>query len=434
MMHSTQKSTYAAPAASRNYGPALAVMTTTFFMWGFVTSLNDILIPHLKAIFELNYFESMLVQFVFFLAYFIMAQPSAKVISWLGYQKSLVTGLLVMAVGALMFMPAASLTSYGLFLAAFYILASGMTILQVAANPYVAMLGDPKKSSSRLNLAQAFNSLGTTIGPKLGGLLILSASYLTVEKMRSLSPEQLQAYRMTVASSVKMPYIVIAAMLLLLAILIAFFKLPLLSDIEDSRGHESTGWHDSIWRHKHLVLGALAIFVYVGAEVSIGSFLVNYFKEPNIAGLQEQAASGYVWYYWGGAMVGRFVGSALMQKIKPGLVLGTAAMVACLLVVTTILTNGHTAMWAILAVGLFNSVMFPTIFTLGIDGLGKLTGKGSGLLIMAIVGGALIPLAQGRLADAIGIHTAFIIPAICYLYIVYYGLSGSKHPPIVEHA
>ena len=405
----------------------MAVMTTTFFMWGFVTSLNDILIPHLKAIFDLNYAQSMLVQFIFFSAYFIMAQPSAKVISWLGYQKSIVAGLLVMCVGAVMFIPAAGVPSYALFLAAFYILASGMTVLQVAANPYVSMLGPSEKASSRLNLAQAFNSLGTTIAPKLGGIFILSSIYLTTKQLQTMTPAKVQDYRLLHASTVTLPYILIAALLLLLALAIARFRLPLLAGIEETRGHESTGWHDSIWRHRHLVLGALAIFVYVGAEVSIGSFLVNYFKEKNIANLQEQAAATFVPFYWGGAMVGRFIGSALLQKIKPGIVLAVAAAASCALVTTTILTTGHIAMWSIILVGLFNSVMFPTIFTLGIDGLGKLTGKGSGLLIMAIVGGAIIPLAQGALADRIGIQTAFILPAVCYLYILYYGLRGSRH-------
>jgi FHS family L-fucose permease-like MFS transporter len=414
-----------ATGPQQNYGPALAVITTVFFMWGFVTVLNDILVPHLKGIFDLNYTQIMLIQFTFFSAYFLMSMPAAKVISWLGYKGSIVFGLAVMGLGALLFVPAASVPSYPLFLGALYVLASGMTVLQVAANPYVAVLGPSEKASSRLNLAQAFNSLGTTIGPSLGGALILSAARKTVD-LSALTADQLQAHRALEASSVKLPYIGIAAFLFILSFAISRFKLPVLANIEAGRTHD-TNTGDSAWKHRHLVLGAVGIFIYVGAEVSIGSFLVNYFSQPDIGGLSPNDAANLVSFYWGGAMVGRFIGSALMQKVNPGLVLGTSALMACLLVTTSIFTTGHVAMWSIILVGLFNSVMFPTIFTLAIDGLGKLTGQGSGILVMAIVGGAIIPIAQGALADRIGIHLAFTLPAICYLYIVYYGLRGSKH-------
>lgn len=413
---------------AQNYGSAMAVVTTVFFMWGFVTVLNDILVPHLKGIFELNYTQIMLIQFTFFSAYFLMSQPSAKLISRLGYSKSIVAGLCVMGIGALLFVPAAAAPSYALFLGALFVLASGMTVLQVAANPYVAVLGLPETASSRLNLAQAFNSLGTTIGPWLGGMFILSAVHKTATELSAMSPDQLHATKLLEASSVKWPYMGIAVLLFVLAFAISRFHLPVIDSIEEGRTHESTGWHDSVWRHRHLVLGAIGIFIYVGAEVSIGSFLVNYFSQPYIGGFSEKDAAGYVSFYWGGAMAGRFVGSALMQKLKPGLVLGAAALIACALVTTSILTTGRIAMWSMIAVGLFNSVMFPTIFTLGIDGLGKLTGKGSGILVMAIVGGAILPVAQGALADRFGIHLAFILPAVCYLYLLYYGLVGSKHP------
>lgn len=418
----------ASPSGSTgNYGPALAVITTVFFMWGFVTVLNDILVPHLKSIFDLNYTKIMLIQSTFFSAYFLMSMPSAKVISWLGYKGSIVLGLGVMGLGALLFVPAASLASYALFLGALYVLASGMTVLQVAANPYVAVLGPPESASSRLNLAQAFNSLGTTIGPAFGGMLILSSVQKAASEISAMSPDQLQAHRALEASSVKLPYVGIAIFLFLLAFAISRFKLPVLANIEEGRTHDSAATGDSAWKHPHLVLGAIGIFIYVGAEVSIGSFLVNYFSQPEIGGLSPIDGAKLVSFYWGGAMVGRFIGSALMQKLNPGKVLGVAAMAACLLVTASILTSGNVAMWSIIAVGLFNSVMFPTIFTLGIDGLGKLTGQGSGILVMAIVGGAIIPVAQGALADRIGIHLAFVLPAVCYLYIVYYGLRGSRH-------
>jgi MFS transporter, FHS family, L-fucose permease len=392
-------------SAPRKTGLALSVVTTVFFMWGFVTVLNDILVPHLKAQFDLNYKQASLVQFTFFSAYFLMATPCARLLARIGYQKAIVVGLVVMSIGALAFYPADLIKVYYVFLVPFAILASGMTLLQVAANPYVAQLGDPAKASSRLNLSQAFNSLGTTVGPWLGGYLIL----------RGTAAEA--------STGLLVLYFAIAAMLLMLAFGVSRFHLPTLPDIEESSGIQAT---DSIWRHRHLILGAVAIFVYVGAEVSIGTYLVNYFKMPNIGGMVEATAAKYVSYYWLGAMIGRFSGSALLRKLAPGKVLGGAAVVASALVWISVMTTGHVAMGSIILVGLFNSVMFPTIFTLAIEQLGPLTGKGSGLLVMAIVGGALLPFVQGALADAIGLHTAFIMPAICYFYIVFYGFIGSK--------
>jgi FHS family L-fucose permease-like MFS transporter len=419
----------ATSTSRQDYGTALAAITTVFFMWGFVTVLNDILIPHLKAIFDLNYAQSTFVQFIFFSAYFILALPSAKIISALGYQNSITTGLCVMGLGALIFVPAASIPSYPLFLVAFYVLASGMTILQVAANPYVAALGPEDKASSRLNLAQALNSLGTTIGPAIGGYLILSAT--TGKAVSGLTAAQLQAHRALEASTVKMPYVGIAVLLFVLAFVLSRFHFPIMASIEDA-DHHVHGDKGNVWKIPHLVLGAVGIFVYVGAEVAIGSLLVSYLTQPDIGALTPVVAARYLSYYWGGLMVGRLLGSAVMRKIKPGMVLGCAAMVACLLVTTTILTTGHVAMWSVILVGLFNSIMFPTIFTLGIDGLGKLTGKGSGVLIMAIVGGAIIPLGMGALADQIGLHRSFILPAVCYLYIMYYGWKGSRHGRIAN--
>ena len=416
--------TATAPASSNKV--ALAVVTTLFFMWGFITVLNDVLVPHLKSIFDLTYAKVMLIQFAFFTAYFIFALPWAKVVDWVGYKMTMVLGLLTMGVGAFLFIPAASVPSYPLFLGALMVLAAGMTALQVAANPYVAVLGPSQTASSRLNLAQAFNSLGTTIGPYLGGMLILTAAPKAMEVVRQMSVEARQAYSVQEASSVKLPYMVIGLVLVAMAVSIAMFKLPSMPGAEKHGKIEG----ESVWKHSHLVLGAIGIFVYVGAEVSIGSFLINYFSQPNIGNLLEVQAAKYVSLYWGGAMVGRFLGSAILQKIPTGTVLGIAALAACLLVVTSMLSVGQVAMWSIILVGFFNSVMFPSIFTLGIAELGPLTGDGSGLLIMAIVGGALIPFAQGWLADHIGIHHAFILPAICYLYIAYYAFKGSKPQPV----
>ncbi len=405
-----------------NYTRPLTIVTTLFFMWGFITSLNDILVPHLKSIFDLSYAHVMLIQFAFFSAYFLFSIPWAKVVNVIGYQKSMVAGLLCMTVGAFLFVPAASSASFPLFLAALIVLAAGITGLQVAANPYVVVLGKPETASSRLDLTQAFNSLGTTIAPKLGGLLILSAAPLAIE-LRALSPQALHLYRVNEAASVKMPYIVIGIALLLLAVMIALSKLPTIAHAEY---RPEAKVRDSVWKHPNLVLGALGIFAYVGAEVSIGSFLVNYFSLPDIAGLSAKTAAGFVSFYWGGAMVGRFLGAAVLRRIRTGHLLALCAICTAALVVISMLSSGHIAMWSILAVGLFNSIMFPSIFSLGVAELGPLTGNGSGILNMAIVGGAIMPLIQGVIADHIGIHHAFFIPVICYLYIMFYALSGSR--------
>lgn len=421
----TTKPAQSIPAgpATPNYTRPLAIVTTLFFMWGFLTCLNDILVPHLKSLFELSYSRVMLVQFSFFSAYFLFSLPWSKVINWIGYQRTMVAGLLTMALGAFLFLPAASAASYPLFLTALITLGAGITGLQVAANPYVVHLGKPKLASSRMDLTQAFNSLGTTIAPKLGGLLILAAAPLAIEQLHKLTPQALQLYRVHEADSVKMPYTVIAGALVLLAVLIGLSKLP---KIEKAAYRPGEKVDDSVWKHPNLLFGAIGIFAYVGAEVSIGSFLVNYFGLPQIAGLPALTAAGYVSFYWGGAMIGRFVGSFLARRIKPEYLLALCAICAAALVVASILLGGHTAMWSMLAVGFFNSIMFPTIFTLGVAELGPLTGNASGMLNMAIVGGAILPVVQGAIADRVGLHHAFVLPVLCYLYILFYALRGSK--------
>src|SRR5439155_4366809 len=402
---------------------AMAMATTLFFTWGFLTALNDILVPHLKNIFDLTYAEVMLVQFSFFSAYFLFSIPSGKLIEWIGYKRSMVAGLFTMGLGALLFVPAASVPSFPLFLAALIVLAAGITVLQVSANPYVSVLGPPETASSRLNLTQAFNSLGTTIGPYLRGQFILNANASSADALQRMSTDALHAYRVQEASSVKLPYTIIGIALIAFAVLIGMFKLPPMPEAEK---HGLHGQGTSIWKYRHLVLGMVGIFVYVGAEVSIGSFLINYLSQPNIGNMPEIVAAKYVAYYWGGAMIGRFIGSALLQKVKTGTLLGIFGLVAAFLVCTTMLTTGTIAMWSVILVGFFNSIMFPSIFTLGIARLGPLTGDGSGLMIMAIVGGAILPVVQGAIADRIGIHHAFILPVLCYLYIVYYAFRGSR--------
>ena len=406
-----------------SYTRPLAIVTTLFFMWGFLTCLNDILVPHLKSIFDLSYAHVMLIQFAFFSAYFLFSVPWSRFVNRIGYQRTMVVGLLTMACGAFLFLPAASVASFPLFLTALLVLAAGITGLQVAANPYVALLGKPQTASSRLDLTQAFNSLGTAVAPKIGGLLILSAAPLAVEQLRQLAPQALQTYRVQTAASVKLPYTVIGVALVMLAALIGTAKLPTIERATSGAGAKVS---DSIWKHPNLIYGAIGIFAYVGAEVSIGSFLVNYFSLPEIAGFSAKTAAGFVSFYWGGAMIGRFLGAPLLRKFKPGYLLAICAIIAASLVGASMASGGHTAMWVILAVGLFNSIMFPTIFSLGVAELGPLTGNGSGILNMAIVGGAILPVLQGVIADHIGIHHGFILPVICYLYILFYGLKGSK--------
>jgi FHS family L-fucose permease-like MFS transporter len=413
--------TSAASAPATGTAPGrlvLPTVTALFFIWGFLTSLNDILVPHLRGVFDLSYTQAALVQFTFFGAYFITALPWGKVITRIGYQRGIVVGLVVAGVGALLFHPAAGRLSYGLFLGALFVLASGITLLQVAANPYVAVLGPPETASSRLNLTQAFNSLGTTLAPIFGGLLIIGAA--------AVGSGASEAERLATAKTVQGPYLGLAAALFVLALAMAAARLPRLTHESETAGPSDASASGSAWRVRHLVLGAVAIFVYVGAEVSIGSFLINFLGEADIAALPEATAAHYVAYYWGGAMVGRFIGSALLRRFDPGRMLALFAAVAAALTTTAVLVDGAVAMWAILAVGLFNSIMFPTIFTLAIHGLGRFTGQGSSILVMSIVGGALIPVAHGALADRIGLQAAFLLPAVCYLYIVYYGRSGSR--------
>lgn len=411
------------PASSTRV--ALTVVIAMFFIWGFLTSLNDVLVPHLKEVFQLNYAQSMLVQFTFFGAYFVMSLPAGAVVARIGYRNSIVLGLLIAALGALLFYPAAKLPSYAVFLSAFFVLATGITLLQVAANAYVSLLGEPRMASSRLNLAQAFNSLGTTIAPALGGWLILSEA----AQSAAAAPVDPAAHALQQAQLVQGPYLAIAGLLVLAALAVFAFRLPPLALAEgDAEGPSSgQGLLDAL-RVPRLRHGVAAIFLYVGAEVTIGSFLINYLAQPNIGHMSHEVAAGVVSLYWGGAMVGRFIGAALLRKLDPRRVLAAAAASAVVLVGVTMAGQGMLAVVAVVAVGLFNSVMFPTIFTLGIEDMGRLTSRASSLLVMAIVGGAVVPVAQGLLADRIGLQPSFVLPALCYAYIVYYALVSSRAP------
>ena len=389
---------------------ALSVVGALFFMLGFITCLNDILIPHLKAIFNLNYTQAMLVQFCFFTAYAVMSVPMSKLVEKMGYKAGNIGGFLIAALGCVLFYPAAASASYPIFLGALFILASGIVLLQVAGNPYVTLLAPKGKESVMLTLIQAFNSLATTVAPPIGAALIF------VDATAS------QAERI---SSVQMPYLGLAGFMILLSVLIGLIKLPDARQIAAEQTESSHDGKTSVWQYKHMVLGTIGIFCYVGAEVAIGSLMVNALEHT--AGLSHDKAAGYLSIYWGGAMVGRFIGAGLMNKIAPNKYLAfNASMAVGLLMLAIAAGGGAVTQWSLLLIGFFNSIMFPTIFSLGTKGLGKFTGAASGIISTAIVGGALVPVLQGFVIDHVGLMISYVIPAVCYIYIVFFATRGYK--------
>jgi FHS family L-fucose permease-like MFS transporter len=412
------KSTGAKAAA-----PALvALIVGLFFIWGGATSLNDILIPKLKGLFSLTYAEVMLTQFAFFMAYLFVSIPAGTLIARIGYLKGLVAGLVLMAAGALLFWPAANSGVYWPLLVALFVLAGGITILQVAANPLIAGLGSPDSASSRLTLAQAFNSLGTTIWPYIGaGLLLGTAADIDPA---TVSPDQLPALRAAEGAIIGNIYVIIAVVLLVIAGIFWSQRNAIASERPDEYGF----WDSmSLLKRPRVLFGVIGIFTYVGAEVSIGSVMVSYLEQPTVLGVDARTAGELIAFYWGGAMIGRFIGSYLLRVVAPGLLLAIFAAGSILLVLTSMATTGHISGYALLAVGLCNSIMFPTIFSLGLDGLGSKTPEGSGLLCMAIVGGAILPVITGSVADASTIATALIVPVICYAIIASFGLYARTH-------
>ena len=400
--------------SQQNHTPALVVLTTLFFMMGFITCMNDILIPHLKDIFDLTYVQAMLIQFCFFTAYAIMSIPMGYLVGKIGYKNGVISGFVLTAIGCLLFYPAAGSHSYATFLGALFILASGVTLLQVAGNPYVTLLSKPGKESATLTLVQAFNSLGTTIAPQIGAFLILADATQTVSKAEQIS-------------SVQIPYLGLAGLLIILAVFVKMIRLPDARKIaEEESEHNHDGKH-SVWQYRHLVFGAAGIFCYVGAEVSIGSLLVNVLGY--LKGMDHSSAAKYLSFYWGGAMVGRFLGSAIMAKIAPNRYLAFNATAAVALLGIAMLAgkaSADIAMWALLAIGFFNSIMFPTIFSLATKGLGRFTSSASGVLCTAIVGGAIVPVVQGWVADTYGLMISFVVSAICYVYIIFFAIKGYK--------
>jgi len=390
-------------------------------MWGFITVINNTLLPHLRSVFELSYTQTTLIESVWFIAYFVASIPSAKLIERIGYQKSLVVGLLIMAAGALGMMLAASIPSYGVTLLMLFVIASGITLLQVAANPYVAVVGKPETASSRLNLVQAMNSAGTMLAPMFGAYLILGRSKGGTAQGEIVLT---QAERLADAQSVILPYALVAVVLVILAVVIARFPLPAMGASATRLAKEERKKH-SLWNHRNLVFGIPAIFIYLIAEIGVANLFVNFVSQPDIANLTHEQAGRYLSFLWGGMMVGRFAGSAIMQRFDAGKVLAAFSVGAFIVMMITVFAHGEVAMWSLILVGLFHSIMFPTIFTLGIKGLGPLTEEGSGLLIMAIAGGALV-VVQGYLADHFGLQTSFLLTALCELYILFYALWGSK--------
>jgi len=452
--------------SSTGYKSAFAVLTLLFFMWGFITCLNDILIPYLREVFELSYFQAMLIQFAFFGAYFIgsviyffISMTYGDPISKMGYKNGIIIGLIIAAGGCALFIPAAEYLIYGFFLGALFCLGIGLTVLQIAANPYVAILGSSKTASSRLNLAQGFNSFGYTIAPVIGGYLIFNF---------------FGGADVIGADALRIPYLGLSVLFLLLAVVIKVTDLPVFTH------GESVEKGAGALKYRHLVLGMIAIFMYVGGEVTVGSLLVNFFGLPEIAGLNETEASAFLSFYWGGAMIGRFLGAISLSNIDHGKKFGLMAVVAIaafaiiygvtylntgisimevspfigfillnllafkfgkanpgrtlaifsgvvmVLLVLVIITTGKISFWCVIAIGLFNSIMWSNVFTLAISGLGKYTSQGSSLLVMAILGGALVPLLQGAIADAVGIQMSFALPIVCYIFILYYGIWGHK--------
>ena len=399
-----------APPRAGNNNLALSVVGALFFMLGFITCLNDILIPHLKAIFNLNYTQAMLVQFCFFTAYAVMSIPMSKLVEKMGYKAGIIGGFLIAALGCILFYPAAASASYPIFLGALFILAAGIVLLQVAGNPYVTLLAPKGKESMMLTLIQAFNSLATTVAPPIGAALIF------VDATAS------QAERI---SSVQMPYLGLAGFMILLSVLIGLIKLPDARQIAAAQTESNHDGKTSVWQYKHMVLGTIGIFCYVGAEVAIGSLMVNVLEHT--AGLDHDKAAGYLSVYWGGAMVGRFIGAGLMNKIAPTKYLAfNASMAVGLLLLAIAANGGAVTQWALLLIGFFNSIMFPTIFSLGTKGLGKFTGAASGIISTAIVGGALVPVLQGLVIDNVGLMISYVIPAVCYVYIVFFATQGYK--------
>jgi FHS family L-fucose permease-like MFS transporter len=407
--------------AAPTYGPALALLATLFFMWGFITVINNTLLPHLKSVFDLNYTKTTLIESTWFIGYLVASIPAAKLIQRIGYQKSLVVGLVIMTVGSLAMIPAARLPSYYVTLAALFTVSCGIAILQVAANPYVAVIGPPETSESRLTLVQAFNTTGDFLAVAYGQQLILAR---TVAGTTLEGTQLSEAQRMADAQATQLPYLIVAAVLAILAVVIWRASLPELGSAT-RRVNAEARKHLSLWRHRNLVFGVLAIFIYLIAEIGVGNLFINFASQPDIGNVTHEVAANYLMFVWGGMAVGRFLGAFVMRAIAPEKVLAAFSIGAFIVMMIASFAHGPTAMYGLMAVGFFHSIMFPTIFALAIRGLGPLTEEGSGWLIWAIAGGALV-IVQGRLADQFGIQHSFLLTAACELLVLFYALWGAR--------
>ncbi len=393
-----------------------------FFIFGGITSLNDVIIPKLKELFTLNYTQAMLVQFCFFFAYAVIGIPGARLIKKIGYMRGAVAGLVTMMLGCLLFIPASQTATYGVFLLAYFVLASGVVIVQIVSNPLISLLGKAETAHSRLTFAQAFNSLGTTVFPYFGSILILGG--LAAVTADQLSGVELDAYRTAESQAIVNGYLGIAVALAVVAGVVWMFRNALKG--EKHEASEGLAGLDLLKRPR-FGFGALCIFLYVGAEVAIGSLIVNYLMQAHVMGLEEQAAGKLIGLYWGGAMVGRFIGSALLRMVSPGKLLATAAIGAITLILISTLTTGAISGYSLLAVGLANAIMFPTIFTLACEKLGARAADGSGIINVAIVGGAVVPLLTGIIADLTGsLALAFVLPMACYAVIAAFGVYARR--------
>ena len=402
---------------------AVALITSLFFLWGFAVNLNPVLIPHLKKACQLTDTQSALIDSAFFAAYFLVALPAGQFMTRFGYKGGILVGLGLFATGAFLFYPAAETRAYGFFLVALFIIASGLTFLETAANPYITVLGDPAGATQRLNFAQSFNGLAATLAPLLGGKLILSGQSLTAGQQAAMAPAQLDAYLSREASAVQLPYLVIGAVVLVVAVVLYFTRLP---DIIEASTTEGDGTQGSLWQEKNLLLGVLTQFFYVGAQVCVSSFFIRF--AGSAAGIAEQTATLYLSGALLSFMAGRFIGTALMRVVAPAKLLAVCSLLNVLLVGLAVTLKGHLPVYALMGVEFFMSIMFPTIFSLSIRGLGPRTKDGSSLLIMAIVGGAVFPVLMGRVSDASSIQTAYVVPGLCFLVVLYFALRNARVP------
>jgi len=414
----------AVPVTERRFLVPFILITSLFFLWAFGVNLNDILIPHLKRAFGLTDFQSSFIQVAFFGGYFLAAFPAGRVMEKIGYKKGILGGLFLCAVGALLFLPASASRLYGFFLFALFVMACGQSFLEVAANPYVTILGPVASAERRLNFAQSFNAVGAMLSPIVGRTFILTGVEYAPAQIAAMSATQLDAYRTAEASAVKGPYVIIAGIFIIVAILIQFAHLPDVQDAAGENGNAETH-SGSILSHAHLVKGVIAQFFYVGAQVGVASFVIRY-AQFSVPGTLAKTAAWYLLLHQTGFMIGRFVGSGMMKRIAAPRLLSVFAAASLVCAAVAVLASGLIPVWAVVLIGFFHSIMFPTIFALSIKNLGPLTKRGSSLLVMAIIGGAFFPAIMGRISDASSIQRAFIVPLLCYVFILYFGLSGYK--------